>query len=92
MLFFSVEPALYFDTVVNFIFVILIGRFFETKARQYAMSIGQTLQQLQAKVVTTLLNNKEIIKPILLVEVGDTVLVRPGEKIGLDGKNNFWTN
>lgn len=86
LLFFTPLSALYFDTVVNFIFVLLIGRFFETQAKKQAISSGQTLQQLQPKVITTLLKGKEIIKPILLVEVGDIVLVRPGEKIGVDGE------
>jgi Cu2+-exporting ATPase len=86
LLFFTATSLLYFDTVVNFIFVILIGRFFETQAKQKAMSHNQTLQQLQPKILTTLVNNEEIIKPLLLVKVGDIVLVRPGEKIGIDGE------
>jgi Cu2+-exporting ATPase len=64
----------------------LIGRFFETQAKQHAISQSQTLHQLQPKILTTLVKDKEIIKPILLVKLGDIVLVRPGEKIGVDGE------
>lgn len=75
----------YFDTVVNFLFVILVGRYLEALARQKAVASSQRLADLQPKVATVVRDGREERVAIRAVKAGDRVLVRPGETIPVDG-------
>lgn len=75
----------YWDTVVNFLFVILVGRFLEAVSKRQAVASTQRLLDLQPKVATVLRNGEESVVPMRAVGEGETVLVRPGEKIPVDG-------
>jgi len=82
------QPAVgevYFDTVVNFIFVILVGRYLEAISKRQAVSSTQRLLDLQPRVATVLRGGREEVVPIRAVKAGETVLVRPGDKIPVDG-------
>ncbi|MFZ1574820.1 MAG: heavy metal translocating P-type ATPase [Chromatiaceae bacterium] len=75
----------YWDTVVNFLFVILVGRFLESISKRQAVAATQRLLDLQPKVATVLRGGDEVLLPIRAVRVSETVLVRPGEKVPVDG-------
>jgi Cu2+-exporting ATPase len=75
----------YFDTVVNFMFVILVGRFLEAMSKRHAVAASQRLLDLQPRVATVLLEHDEKIMPIRSVKPGDRVLVKAGNKIPVDG-------
>ncbi len=75
----------YFDTVVNFLFVILVGRFLEAISKRQAVAATQRLLDLQPKVATLIQDGTERVVPIRSVAPGDRVLVRPGGKIPVDG-------
>jgi Cu2+-exporting ATPase len=75
----------YWDTVVNFLFVILVGRFLEAVSKRQAVASTQRLLDLQPKVATVLRDGDESVVPMRAVAQGETVLVRPGEKIPVDG-------
>lgn len=75
----------YYDTVVNFLFVILVGRYLEAIARRQAVSSTQRLLDLQPRGATVLRNNEEQLLPIRAVKTGDRVLVKPGDRIPVDG-------
>ena len=75
----------YWDTVVNFLFVILVGRFLESISKRQAVASTQRLLDLQPKVATVLRDGDEVLLPIRAVRAGETVLVRPGEKVPVDG-------
>ena len=75
----------YFDTVVNFIFVILVGRYLEAISKRQAVASTQRLLDLQPRVATVLRDGKEVIVPVRSVVPGETVLVKPGDKIAVDG-------
>ncbi len=75
----------YWDTVVNFLFVILIGRYLESISKRKAVASTQRLLDLQPKVATVLRDGEEALMPIRGVKPGETVLVRPGEKVPVDG-------
>lgn len=82
------EPAtgeVYFDTVINLIFVILIGRFLEGTFKQQAMLSTQRLMDLQPRVATVLRDGQELVVPVRSVQIGETVLIRPGANIPVDG-------
>ncbi|KAA6187084.1 heavy metal translocating P-type ATPase [Thiohalocapsa marina] len=75
----------YWDTVVNFMFVILVGRYLEAISKRQAVSSTQRLLDLQPKVATVLRDGEEAVVPIRAVVQDDEILVRPGETIPADG-------
>ncbi|MEW7977301.1 MAG: heavy metal translocating P-type ATPase metal-binding domain-containing protein, partial [Candidatus Sedimenticola endophacoides] len=75
----------YYDTVVNFLFVILVGRYLEAISTRQAVASTQRLLDLQPRVATVLRDGEERIVPIRSVKSGEVVLVRPGERIPVDG-------
>ncbi len=75
----------YYDTVVNFLFVILVGRYLEAISKRQAVAATQRLLDLQPRVATLLLEDREKVVPIRAVNTGDVVLVKPGERIPVDG-------
>jgi Cu2+-exporting ATPase len=81
----SETGEVYWDTVVNFLFVILVGRFLEAISKRHAVASTQRLLDLQPKVATVLRDGEEAVVPMRAVKPGETVLVRPGEKVPVDG-------
>ncbi len=81
----SAVGEVYYDTVVNFIFVILVGRYLEAISKRQALASTQRLLDLQPKVATVQRSGEEEIVPIRSVKIGERVLVRPGESIPVDG-------
>ena len=75
----------YFDTVINLIFVILIGRYLEGSFKQQAMLSTQRLLDLQPRVATVMRDGQEQVVPVRSVQIGETVLIRPGANIPVDG-------
>ncbi len=75
----------YFDTVVNFIFVILVGRYLEAMSKRHAVAATQRLMDLQPRVATLLIDGQEKVVPIKTVNKDDLVLVKTGYKIPVDG-------
>ncbi len=82
----SVVGEVYYDTVVNFLFVILVGRYLEAISKRQALASTQRLLDLQPKVATVQREDGEEIVPIRSVKIGEYVLVRPGESIPVDGR------
>ena len=82
------KPAtgeVYFDTVINLIFVILIGRYLEGSFKQQAMLSTQRLMDLQPRVATVLRDGQEQVVPVRAVQIGESVLIKPGANIPVDG-------
>jgi Cu2+-exporting ATPase len=79
------DHHVYFDTVVNFIFVILIGRHLEGVSKRHAVAATQRLLDLQPRVALVLQDGEEKTLPIRRVQTGDQVMVKPGAKIPVDG-------
>lgn len=80
-----VEPIPYFDVSAVIIALILLGRYLEAKAKAGTNEAIKRLISLQAKAARVIRQGKEIDLPIEEVLVGDKILVRPGEKIPVDG-------
>lgn len=87
------EPAqmggmkdLYFEASAVIITLILLGKYLEAVAKGKTSEAIKKLMGLQAKTARVIRNNREEDIPIEEVEVGDIVIVRPGEKIPVDGK------
>jgi len=81
----GLEPHVYFDTAAMIITLILLGRFFEARAKGRTSSAIKKLMQLEAKTARVIVGGKEVETDIDKVRVGDIILVRPGEKIPVDG-------
>lgn len=81
----GIEPLPYFDVAVIIIALILLGRYFEAKAKAGTSAAIKKLIGLQAKTARVIRNNKEVDIPINEVQIGDIIRVRPGEKIPTDG-------
>ncbi len=81
----GIEPAPYFDVATIIIGLILLGRYFEARAKAGTSEAIKKLIGLQAKTARVVRGNKEIDIPIDQVIIGDLVRVRPGEKIPVDG-------
>ncbi len=75
----------YYDTASVIIVLILLGRFLEARARGRTSEAIRTLMGLQAKTARVIRGSEELDIPIEEVELGDIILVRPGEKIPVDG-------
>ena len=75
----------YFEAAVFIIFFILLGRLLEMRAKGQAAEAIKALLHLQAKEATVIRHDKEIRIPIESVMVGDIVIVKPGEKLPVDG-------
>lgn len=76
----------YWDTVVNFLFVILVGRYLEAMSKREAVSATQRLLDLQPRVATVIRDNEEQVVAVRAIGVGEMVLVKPGERIAVDGE------
>lgn len=79
------EVSVYFDSSVMIIALVLMGRLLEAKAKANASSAIRKLIGLQPKTARVERNNTEEDIPIVQVVAGDTVIVRPGERVPVDG-------
>jgi len=81
----STVGEVYFDTVTNLTFVILIGRYLEGMFRHQAVSATKRLMELQPRVAIVIHDGQEKMTPIRGVKLGDHVLIKPGYKVPVDG-------
>ncbi len=79
------EPRLYFETSAVLITLVLVGKYFEALAKGRTTEAISKLLSLQAKEATVIRNGEERKVPLEEVVIGDTILVKPGEKILVDG-------
>ncbi|MDH7497228.1 MAG: heavy metal translocating P-type ATPase [Syntrophomonadaceae bacterium] len=75
----------YFEVSAMLITLVLLGKYLETAARGRTSEAIRRLVALQPQEATLLVAGEERTVPIASVQVGDTVLVRPGERIPVDG-------
>jgi len=78
-------PAVWFDSVVMFVFFLTLGRFLEMRARHRSIDRSVALSTLLPNTVTRLEGHVQNILPASQLVVGDQLLVRPGDSIPADG-------
>ncbi|HEY0647902.1 heavy metal translocating P-type ATPase [Phenylobacterium sp.] len=77
----------YFDAAVSLLFLLLIGRWLEHRLRARASSAAADLLALQAPTVTLVGRDEALTAiPLSRVSPGDLLLVRPGERLPVDGE------
>ena len=79
------EASVYFDTAAIIIALILLGRFLEVRAKGRTSEAIKKLIGMQAKTARVVRQGKELDIPVEDVVVGDIVIIRPGEKVPVDG-------
>ena len=82
----GMEASLYYETVAAIIGLILLGNYFEARAKRQTTTALRALANLQPKSVRVLRNLQETEIPIEQLERGDVFVVRPGERIAADGE------
>ncbi len=82
----GISPMPFFDTSTIIIGLILLGRYFESRAKSQTSDAIRKLAGLQAKTARVVRDGNEIDIPIDKVEIGDSIRVRPGEKVPTDGQ------
>ncbi|HET9658207.1 MAG TPA: copper-translocating P-type ATPase, partial [Kineosporiaceae bacterium] len=81
----SSHPDIYLEVASGVTTLILLGRFFEARAKRRSGAALRALLSLAAKDVAVLRDGEEIRVPTEQLLVGDLFVVRPGEKIATDG-------
>lgn len=76
---------LYFETSAILITLILFGKFLEARAKSQTTNALSSLLNLQAKEARVIKNGEEVMIPVEEVAVGDRLVIKPGEKIPVDG-------
>src|SRR3989339_621523 len=79
-------PELYFETAAFLITFVILGKWLEAKAKGRTSDAIKKLMGLQAKTARVVRNGTTADIPIDRVVVGDIVVVRPGEKVPVDGE------
>src|SRR5258708_6808508 len=76
----------YFDVTIVIIGFILFGKYLEARSKLKTGEAIEKLLSLQAKSALVVRDGKEVHIPVTEVLVGDVIIVKPGEKIPVDGK------
>ncbi len=79
------QPALYFETSALLITFILLGKWLENRAKRQAASAIRALTRLRPDTARVRRNGMDAEIPLSQVAVGDVVVIRPGERIPVDG-------
>lgn len=85
LLVFALPGHVYFETAAVIIALILVGKYLEARAKSQTSAAIRALMGLQARTARVLRGAQEVEVPIADVRVGEIVLVRPGEKVPVDG-------
>ena len=81
----GLKPEVYYEAAVVIIALLLLGRYLENRARGQTSDAIRQLMGLQPNMARVIRQDRETDIPIEAVVVGDIVVVRPGEKIPVDG-------
>lgn len=78
-------PSLYFEVAAVVPVFILLGRWFEAKAKRSSSSALRALIALSVNEATVIIDGRERLVPAEQLQVGDRFVVRPGERVATDG-------
>jgi P-type Cu+ transporter len=83
---FGQEPHLYYETAASIVTIVLIGNLLERRAAARASSSLHALMRLEPRTARIRRDGREEEVPVGLLREGDVVIVRPGERIPVDGR------
>ncbi len=81
----GISAEAYFDTSGSIIVLILLGRFLEARAKGHTSQAIRKLIELTPKMARLIRDGEEVEVPLAEVAPGDRLLVKPGEKVPVDG-------
>ncbi len=81
----GLEPHVYFEVSGVVIAFVLLGRYLEEKAKKGTATAIKQLIGLQPQTATVVKNGQFVETPIKEIKIGDEIVVKPGEKIAVDG-------
>ena len=81
----GMHEGVYFDAAGLITTLILLGRYFEARAKRRSGDALRKLLELGAKQARVLRDGQEVLVPVEQLRVGDLFVVRPGEKVATDG-------
>jgi Cu2+-exporting ATPase len=81
----GVTPHVYYETAGILITLILLGRFLEERAKAQTSEAIKKLLNMQVKTANVIQGDEVVATPIDEVRLGDAILIKPGEKIPVDG-------
>ncbi|GAB1538835.1 heavy metal translocating P-type ATPase [Scytonema sp. NUACC21] len=82
----GLKPDVYYEAAAVIVTLILLGKLLENRAKSQTGEAIRKLIGLQAKTARLIRNGREVDVPLEEVQIGDVILVRPGEKIPVDGE------
>jgi Cu+-exporting ATPase len=82
----AAEGQLYFEASAVIITLVLFGKLLEARAKRGTTTAIRALMKLRPQVAHVLRNETEVELPVAEVQVGDLVIVRPGERLPVDGE------
>jgi Cu+-exporting ATPase len=80
-----IRPDLYYDSVLFILGFLLLGNWLETRARKRALAAVRTLAELEPAQARILKDGRELSVPTATVLPDDVVILRPGERVPVDG-------
>lgn len=82
----GIQVSVYFESIGFIVSFILLGLFMENRAKGKTSDSIRKLMGLRSREATVLVNGSPVVKPIDEVVVGDILIIKPGEKIPVDGE------
>jgi Cu2+-exporting ATPase len=82
----GIQPHVYYESAVTIITLILLGRFFEEKAKSKTSSAIKQLMGLKPKHVIAIRNGEEVVISYGDILKGELIVLKPGDKVPVDGK------
>jgi P-type Cu+ transporter len=82
----GVAPDLYYEAVIIIIALILTGNAFEARAKRETTRALRALMQLQPQTARVERHGTEVSIPVAEVAAGDVIVIRPGERLPVDGE------
>jgi Cu+-exporting ATPase len=79
-------PHLYFEASAVVITLVLLGKWLETRAKRQTTDAIRSLNALRPATARVRVDGAEVVTPVEQVVVGDVVLIRPGERVPVDGQ------
>lgn len=77
-------PHLYFESSAVIITLVMLGKYFEARAKSQTSSAIRALQDLRPETATKLVDGKEVVVSIESLDLGDILIIKPGERIAAD--------
>lgn len=81
----GMEAETYFEISAVLITLVILGKFLEARAKGKTSEAIKKLMKLSPKTATVIRNGKEMVIQVEQVKVGDVIIVKPGERIPVDG-------